>query len=332
MLEIINNWLAKPVGRYFDGLAIFLQLASPEIKKKYEAFFSEVKEEPGQFDVHLTMLVNKVSAIEAAVKHNPKAFEGIELILKATGPDAETLALIESKNIEIANQKTKAAEKAAEVELLKEKLKLLKSDNVEITDENEELTDKISDLELELGDAQDEVSVYAEKLVVLEADIKALKAKRGLQIVALADMPDDVRKVWERNQEITPLMASIHAQIGVEGLHHATRKKLVKQLCDFDDERRANWDIIEDWSEGKETTDFKIEKPEFSSDPIVAGAQIARRIERLKENIIRSKATLETADRDVIKENANKRIAAYELELSELEAKIKPVEKEGDVE
>ena len=327
MLEIIQKWLAKPSGRYFDGLAIFLLLAGVEIKKKYEKFFSEVKEEPAQFDIHFTMLVNKVAAIESAVKLNPKAFEGIELVLKATGPDAETQALLDAKNTEIAEQKTKAAEKAAEVEALKEQIASLKSANAE------ELTEKIEELESDLENSQDEVSEYEEKLTALEAELAELKEKRGIQIIQFKDMPDYLQKMYSRVQEITPLMASIHSQIGVEGLNANTRKKLVKQLCDFDDERRSAWDAIDAWSEGNSVTDApEKETLAYDADPLIAGAQIARRILKLQENIKNSKVILETSEREVLKENAQKRIAAYELELSELEAKTKPEVKEGNVE
>lgn len=334
MIEIIQTWLAKPSGRYFDGLAIFLQLAGADIKKKYETFFSEVKEEPAQFDIHLTMLVNKVAAIESAVKLNPKAFENIKLVFKLAGPDAETQALIDAKNEEIAEQKTKAAQKAAEVEDLKEKLQKLTSDNVDVIDENEELSDKIEELESDLDDAQDEVSEYEEKLAILEAEVTALKEKRGIQIIPFKDMPEDIQKLYNRVGEITPLMATYHNQIGVEGLNANTRKKLVKLLCELDDERRSAWDAIDAWSEGKNVTDVPVQKEElaYNPDPLIAGAQIARRILKLQENIKNSKVILETSEREVLKENAQKRIVAYELELAELEAKIKPEVKEDNVE
>lgn len=334
MLEIIQTWLAKPSGRYFDGLAIFLLLAGAEIKKKYEVFFSEVKEEPAQFDIHFTMLVNKVAAIESAVKINPKAFEGIELVLKATGPDVETQALLDAKNAEIAELTTVAAEKATEVETLKEKLDALKLETSEVTGENEELSEKIEELETEIEDAEDEISDNKEKVETLESEIAELKAKRGIQIIPFKDLPADLQKMYSRVQEITPLMAKIHAEIAVESISATKRKGLVKKLCDLDDERRSAWDAIDAWSEGKNVTDVPVQKEElaYDVDPLIAGAQMLRRILKLKENIKNSKMILETSEREVLKENAQKRIAAYELELAELEAKTKPEVKESDVE
>lgn len=318
MLEIINQWLAKPSGRYSDGLAIFTQLASADIKKKYLEFFKEVEGEPKPHDIHMTMLINKVSDIERNIKINPALYENVELVLKETGPDAATLKAIEEKNAQIAE--------------LKQIISELKADNSDIISENEDLNDQLEELEEGLNDAQVEVSVYEAQLSELVKELDVLKAKRGLQIVVIGDMPDDIRKVYERNKEITPLMAKIHSEISVEGLHYKTREKLVKQLCEYDDERRANWDKIDDWSEGRETKDFTVEKPEFDVDPVIAGVQIGRRIERLKENISRSKTVAETAEKETIKSNAEKRIAAYELELSELEEKVKPAEQKGDVE
>jgi hypothetical protein len=147
-------------------------------------------------------------------------------------------------------------------------------------------------------------------------------------------MPEDLQKLFARNQEITPIMANIHAQISVPKLHHATRAKLVKQLHEYDDERRANWDKINDWSEGKTVTDVpdQTEELKYDSDPLIAGAQMVRRVERLKENIIRSQATADSSEKETIKANALKRIEAYTAELEELQLKLTPTEKEGDVE
>lgn len=309
MLKIIQAWLANPSGRYSDGIAIFEQLAPTEIKKKYLEYLKSVTA-PRQHDIHFAMLINKVSDIERKIKLNPKAFENIELVLKETGPDAATLAAIEEKTAKIAE--------------LKIKLQSVKSDNSELISENQELFEKVEDLESELDSATDTIDELESQISELETEIDSLKAKRGLQIVALKDMPEDIRKKYERIQQITPLMGSIHGQISVEGLHDKTREKLVKQLLELDDERRQNWDDIESWSEGRQTEEFTIEVPEYDADPTVAGAQMARRIERLKENITRSQETADTTEKGTIKANALKRIEAYNSELEELLKKTQP--------
>jgi len=311
MLELIKQWLEKPSGRYFDGLVIFSTLAGPEIKKKYEAYFRELTEEPKQHDIHFSMLINKVTAIAQAVQHNPKAFENIELVFKVTGPDADTQEQIEAKK--------------QEIEKLKTAIELLKSENEEVLAENSEFSDQIDELETDLETAQDEVSEYETKLGELETELEVLKAKHGIQIIPLADMPDDIRKAYDRVREITPLMAKIHSEIAVEKIHYKTREKLVKQLCDFDDERRSNWDLIDDWSEGKKTE--VAEQPKeltYDADPLIAGAQKLRRVLKLEENLKNSQATFDTTDKEVIKQNAAKRIEAYQIELSQLKSELEP--------
>lgn len=58
----LQNWLADRKRKYADGLALFQALAPEEMRKKYIAFFSEVKEVP-QFDSHFTVLVNKLTTV-----------------------------------------------------------------------------------------------------------------------------------------------------------------------------------------------------------------------------------------------------------------------------
>lgn len=306
MLKIIREWLANPSGRYFDGLAIFTQLASPKIKEKFERFFNEMKTEPKTLDIHFTMLINKVADIERNVSINPKGYEHINLVLKKTAPDEETLQAI--------------AEAEAKIEELKQTLEELETNKNDADDENSELQVRVDELESQIEGFENELT--------------ELKAKRGIQIVKYDDMSDDIQKLYDRNREITPIMAKIHAEISVEKLHYKTREKLVAELLKLDDERRANWDMIDDWCEGKEPqTPIEKEVIPYSQDKVIAGAQMARRVEALKENIARSTKTAETAEREVIKENALKRVDAYKIELEDLLKLITPaVEKGSDVE
>jgi ribosomal silencing factor RsfS len=306
MLEIIKNWLAKPSGRYFDGLAIFLQLAPKNILDKYAAFFSELKKEPKQGDIHFSILINKIADIERKVALNPKAFEHIQLFIKEAGPDQETILLI-------AEAETKIAELKQSVEDLEDK-------KTDVDDENSDLQLRVDELEAEIEGRENELA--------------EIKAKRGIQIVKYDTMPEDIQAAYDRNREITPLMAKLHAEASVEKLNHKTREKLVAQLLKLDDERRANWDLIDDWSQGKETeTPIVKEALVYSNDKVIAGAQMARRVEALKENIARSTKTAENAEREVIKENALKRVEAYKAELEELLKLITPAEEKGsDVE
>jgi predicted enzyme involved in methoxymalonyl-ACP biosynthesis len=116
----------------------------------------------------------------------------------------------------------------------------------------------------------------------------------------------------------------------VEELHPNTRKSLAKKLCDLDDERRLAWDAIDAWSEGK-TVEPTLEANSFSDDVLAKGMQIARRMERLKENINRAKESAGNADRETIKESALKRIEKYEKELAELQALVTPQDEQATV-
>jgi len=306
MQKEIKIWLEKPQGRYQEGVAIFEACASPEIKKKYLEYFKKETGEPKQFAPHFTVLVSKVSDIHRNMRLNPEAFKDVKL------------TFVQSDNSELLAEKERQIEE-------------LKSEKEELEIQIEELEDDAETNAQEIADKEAEVEELEQKLETLGADFESLKQKRGIQIVHYDNLPDEIRKKYERVREITPLMANLHAEISVDRLHHATRAKLVRELVALDDERRAAWDVIDDWAEGKnvgETLAVALaeQKPtlEFSTDDVVKGAQIERRTNRLKENIARSQKVADnTAERKLIRENALKRVEAYKAELEELEKLIK---------
>ena len=301
MLKTIQEWLADPKRKYADGLAIFKTAAAPEIKKKYGEYFSAVEGEPEQFDMHFGMLINKVSDIENKMRINPEAFKDLTLLVTAVAAD----------------NKEEIAAKEAEISTLKATIEALQSKEIEST-ENEDNTSVVSLTEAE------------EKLLELETELETLKEKRGISIVQYDNLPEDIKKLYDRVKAITPLMASLHADISVEEIHPNTRKSLAKKLCDLDDERRLAWDAIDAWSEGKKV-EPTLEANSFSDDVLAKGMQIARRMERLKENINRAKESAEKADRETIKESALKRIEKYEKELAELQALVTPADEQATV-
>ena len=183
MLTIIREWLAKPSGRYFDGLAIFTQLASPKIKEKFERFFNEMKTEPKTLDIHFTMLINKVADIERNVSMFPKVYENVTLTFKAVEADDETKAIIETKELELAE--------------LRKTVEELEANKSEVDDENLEQQETIETMEQDIQ--------------TLEEELETLKAKRGIQIVNYDNLPEEIQKLYDRVREITPIMASIHA-------------------------------------------------------------------------------------------------------------------------
>ena len=193
--------------------------------------------------------------------------------------------------------------------------------------EIEELKAEIENLEEQNADAEK----VQEKIEALQAELEVLKEQRGVKIVQYDNLPADIKALYDRVKEITPIMASLHAEISVEGLNQTTRAKLVKKLTDFDDERRSAWDTIDEWAEGK-TMEHDLEQPTYSENEVVKGAEIARRIIRLKENITRSQDAADKAERETIKQSALKRVATYTAELAELEAIVsKPTDDKGTV-
>ena len=299
MLKNIQEWLADPKRKYADGLAIFKTAAAPEIKKKYGEYFSAVEGEPEQFDMHFGMLINKVSDIENKMRINPDAFKDLTLLVAP-----------------VDNSKEIAA-KEAEISTLKATIETLQSKEIESTEIEDNAT------VISLTEAE-------EKLMALETELETLKEKRGISIVQYDNLPEDIKKLYDRVKAITPLMASLHADISVEEIHPNTRKSLAKKLCDLDDERRLAWDAIDVWSEGK-TVEPTLEANSFSDDVLAKGMQIARRMERLKENINRAKESAGNADRETIKESALKRIEKYENELAELQALVTPPDEQTTV-
>ena len=299
MLKTIQEWLAAPNRKYAEGLAIFKIAAAPEIKKKYGEYFSAVDGEPDQFDMHFGMLINKVSDIENKMRINPDAFKDLTLLVAP-----------------VDNSKEIAA-KEAEISTLKATIETLQSKEIESTEIEDNAT------VISLTEAE-------EKLLALETELETLKEKRGISIVQYDNLPEDIKKLYDRVKAITPLMASLHADISVEEIHPNTRKSLAKKLCDLDDERRLAWDAIDVWSEGK-TVEPTLEANSFSDDVLAKGMQIARRMERLKENINRAKESAGNADRETIKESALKRIEKYEKELAELQALVTPPDEQATV-
>jgi len=306
MLKTIQTWLADPKRKFSDGLAIFETAASDDIKKKYLQYFKD-NQEDGQFSPALCMLTNKVAAIEFKIKINPDQFKDMTLVI--TGVPVAGVDEIAAKENEIAE--------------LKAEIEALTAEKSDVDEENTDLTDNVEELESEIEDHVAALSEAEALLEEKEAELTALKERRGLSIVAYDNLPEDIKKLYDRVKVITPEMASIHADISVEKLHIKTRESLVRKLVKLDDERRAAWDTIDEWSEGK-TVEPVLEKPAYSENVLVAGAQIVRRIERLKENLVRSQATADSSEREVVKDNALKRIEVYTAELAELEAKLQP--------
>ena len=285
-VNLLEQWLTNPKRKYADGLALFNALATDALRTKYGQYLKDANpDEQHQFSQPMSILTNKLAQLRQMAQIKPEMFDGIEIIT-------------EKDDLEILDKN--------------EEIKKLRD---EINDLNGELDDKDSD-NVELKDILEEKEDQLEKLL---AELKELEEKRGLQIVERKNLPKKMQALYDRNREITPLMASLHAEISNESTPDEKRKELVEALCKLDDERRHNWDKIDDWAEGK---DVKIAEPEkvlSDNDPIIAGMMMANRIIRLKENIKRSQESAASGKTELIRTNAAKRVEVYKAELAELE-------------
>ena len=227
-VDALHKWLSNPRRRYAEGLILFEALAADSMRVKYLEYFKKANQHPAQFDTEMSMLTNKLAAIQQMVRINPDLY----------------------------------------------------------------------------------------------ADIGVVSVNEKAELIPESALPAEVQKLHARNKEITPLLASLHAEISQEGIPEAKRKKLIKQLCELDDERRSNWDIIDEWSVGKVEL-VKVENPVYHTDPLIAGLQIARRIEQLNENIFNAEKTVLTTGKASIRQNAVKRLNEYQRELEELKNKVR---------
>lgn len=284
-LELLSEWLSNPKRKYTDGLTIFELFATEQMKRKYGQFLKENKDIKGQFSPQMGILTNCIARIQNMMRVSPDTFKEKELIFVTDNKEID--AQISEKN-----------------ELIKE----LQTKLQDIEDQNDY---RFEQLEEQIAQVNDEV--------------KELEKQRIVKVVPFDQLPAKLQKVFRRNKEITPLMASLHAQISEERNSVEDRQKMIHNLIKLDDERRKNWDLLDDYQYGKLPEEVLAEKAEnrYSESAVIAGSQMQKRIGRLKQNILRTQKTIETADRELIKENAQKRLADYTAELKELEKKIR---------
>jgi chromosome segregation ATPase len=304
-LENIANWLADRQRKYADGLAIFAEFASDAVKSKCEKYFNEVKEEPNQFDPHFTMLVSKVSDI----------FRNISLV-----PDNYPEA---TKMMEAVIDSELTGDVKAKFDALSLELKTVSAEKQELEDRIDELEDSEEDKESEIEELESQLEEKEEKILQLQSEIDKLSEQSGIKIVAEKDLPKNIAVLYDRIKEITPLIASLHADL-TKASTDDERKVIANELCKLDDERRANWDKIDDWSVGK---NLKIDepKPEYSADQLIRGQQIQIRLGQLKLNIERSQASIvkfQTEGKKNKEAGAQARLDAYTKEFNDLTAEL----------
>lgn len=308
--EQLKNWLADRQRTYADGLALFRALATRPQRENHLAYLEKAPQQPAAFDPHFTQLVNQLARIERGIRlqpaRYPKAFEAAE-------PTAEQVRAAEARAKEKAVQQRLAAigEHEAAIEELKNGMMAALEESSE---ESEQRADEL----------QERIDEHEEQIQQLQHEVDDLQ-KPGVRIVTEASMPAAIRKVYQRIREIAPLYASLHNDIANESLDDDARRPLAEQLCTLDDERRRLWQQIDDWSEGRQLPEPEPERPKYSDNRIVRGYEFARAVKRLRENIRNSQRAAEKAQADgrqVVYENALRRIERYEKELKEIEGEM----------
>lgn len=304
----LQNWLADRKRTYADGVALFMALAPEEMKRKLSTFFNEVKDAP-QFDSHYTVLVNKLTVIA----RNSGAQKVVTVSDKATGLIATAVGI--AKAVDKATDKVRSEKVLKEILIKESELFALRDRIRELEGDNEDKTDEIERLESDLEEKNDELEELQEQFAQL---------RPGAKIVTYTSLPDNIRPMFDRVREITPLYASLFTEMQNESLTPEQREPIAKQVYDLWTERAGLWDQIDAWAEGKHVA-LKLQEKrteELPTDQVLKGMLIANRIERLKENIRRTEVSITNHDKNGkmnLKQKAEQRLKVYQKELEELE-------------
>lgn len=304
----LQNWLADRKRSYADGVALFMSLAPEDMKRKLSTFFNEVKDAP-QFDSHYTVLVNKLTVIA----RNSGAQKVVMVSDKATGLIATAVGI--AKAVDKAADKVRSEKVLKEILVKESELFALRDRIRELEGDNEDKSDEIERLESDLEEKTDELEELQEQFAQL---------RPGAKIVTYTSLPDNIRPMFDRVREITPLYASLFTEMQNESLTPEQREPIAKQVYDLWTERAGLWDQIDAWAEGKHVA-LKLQEKrteELPTDQVLKGMQIANRIERLKENIRRTEVSITNHDKNGkmnLKQKAEQRLKVYQKELEELE-------------
>jgi hypothetical protein len=151
-------------------------------------------------------------------------------------------------------------------------------------------------------------------------------AYTGLRIVRYTDLPADQRKDYDEIRRITPLYASLFAEMQDRSIADDRRAEIAAQVVELYDRKRALWARMDQWAERGGVKLELDERAPQAEDPMVEGMRIACRMERLKENIRRNKQSIERHERNGklnYLEKSRQRLGDYERELEELERQAK---------
>lgn len=304
----LQNWLADRKRKYADGLALFQALAPEEMRKKYIAFFSEVKEVP-QFDSHFTVLVNKLTTVARLSSAQP------QITISERGSILLKTAVAATKAIEKTADQLKGDKVLKEILVKESELFKLQDKITELEEDNDDKSGEIDQLQAELEEAQEELQELQDQFALL---------RPGAKIATYSSLPDNIRTIFDEVRQITPLYAALFTEMQNEALTPEQRKPIADQGHELWSRRAKLWDQIDAWAEGKQIQlKTEVQKTEeLPADQLLKGMQIANRIERLRENIRRTETSIAQHEKNGklnLRQKAEQRLAYYKRELAELE-------------
>lgn len=324
--DFLKTWLGDRQRKFADGVSLFRALGRPQAKERYLSFIESGLSEGSMniFDPRFTMLINLLDAIDHDIPVQPLLYPAAQDVFvsssrKSDGKSTENhgnltesvekLAKHVEKTTKVVDNTTKSPENRTVPSVSQERV--------------DDLEDRVADAEDEISDLDDKVREHDDAIDEMQSQIDEL-SKPGVKVVTEGDMPSALRKDYARLKEIVPLYASLHADICREDITDDMRKGFASRLIKLDDERRRIWKKIDDWSQGKEVS-LEVDRPQYSDVPVVRGYELARAQKRLKENIRNSETAARKAKEDgrqVVYDNAMRRIEGYRKELKEIEDEI----------
>ena len=147
-------------------------------------------------------------------------------------------------------------------------------------------------------------------------------ARTGLRVVRYADLPADQRNDYDEIRRITPLYGSLFAEMQDRSIADDRRAEIAAQVVELYDRKRELWARMDQWAEQGGVRLELDERAPQAEDPMIEGMRIACRIERLKENIRRTRQSIDRHERNGklnYLARSRQRLGDYERELAELE-------------
>lgn len=323
--DFLKTWLGDRQRKFADGVSLFRALGRPQTKVRYLSFIESGLSEGSMniFDPRFTMLINLLDAIDHDIPVQPLLYPAAQDVFvssrKSDGISTENHGNL-TETVEKSTRPVKKTTKFVDNTTKSPENRTVPSVSQERVDD---LEDRVADAEDEISDLDDKVREHDDAIDEMQSQIDEL-SKPGVKVVTEGDMPSALRKDYARLKEIVPLYASLHADICREDVTDDMRKGFASRLIKLDDERRRIWKKIDDWSQGKDVS-LEVDRPQYSDVPVVRGFELARAVKRLKENIRNSESAAKKAKEDgrqVVYDNAMRRIEGYRKELKEIEDEI----------